>query len=96
MPIRDEAEALAGALTKSQRRELLTLLPDTPGGSDWEQVRHLCRDGIAKPVKPSESWIPCLLTPFGVKVRAAVIREAQRQAEKKAAAKPQSLGDPEA
>lgn len=63
------ASAASLEVSKAMAKELLAMEPGKPGGIDWEQSRKLFRLGLVRPVKPSESWIPAVMTDLGVEVR---------------------------
>lgn len=63
------ASAASLEVTKPMAKELLAMEPGKPGGVNWEQSRKLFRIGLVKPVKPSEAWIPAVMTELGVEVR---------------------------
>ena len=60
---------------RKARAFIEALEPGIPGPKDialqvdWELARKLHYKGLVRPVKPSEAWIPCMLTEAGERVR---------------------------
>lgn len=74
-----ETDGIAWSLRRQKRARgfLESMRPGEPGpgaayAQDWELARKLHYKGLVRPVKPSEAWLPCVLTEAGEAVLLAL------------------------